>query len=492
MRKFLLALLLATASVCLGIYAVSIRGHQSPFHLPEKPNVILVTIDTLRADHLGCYGYPRNTSPFIDDMARNGVLFEKAISSSSATTPSLASIFTSLEVDQHGVYNNFFDHFPDHYSSLYTMAHMFSDQGYRTIGISAVGFLRYIDGGFSEFMMGDRPTGRRPGRDAGDPAGGYHFAPADRQYDVLAKDVLAKIAADERFFIWLHFYDIHEYDTHHRVHDTQLNYEELFDISSDEGRQQHTDALRTTSDKTFERQYHLDVINVYDEKIRFVDRTLRRIYDHLQEKRLNDETLWIITSDHGEGLWQHKIRGHAEELYNAQLYVPLIFHSQNMDGDGSRIEQLVRNVDILPTLAELIGGSLEKQTMEVQGTSLLPLVDGDKTALADYAYSRLPMYHRNWVEKGTATGMGYAIQNLDYKYIFHTHQDDEFYDLGKDPHESHNLIDAGLPMKDTLEREAQALYGQYIADYQAHLEEDEATTIDDETLEELRALGYVQ
>lgn len=490
MRPLLLALLLATLFACLAVYVRSTGHHHTSLNLSEKPNVILVTIDTLRADHLGCYGYGRNTSPFIDEMARHGVLFERAISSSSATTPSLASLFTSLEVDQHGVYNNYFDHFPDHYSSLHTMAHMFSDQGYKAIGISAVAFLRYIDDGFSEFMMGDRPPGGRPGRDADDPAKQYHYSPADSQHQALTNDALSNIAPDEPFFIWLHFYDVHEYDTHHRAHDTQVDYVKLFDISSDEGRHSHINALFKTSNKIFKRKYQLDVMNVYDEKIYFVDRYLRRIYQHLEERQLNDDTLWVIGSDHGEGLWHHKIRGHAEEIYNDQLHVPLIFHSKNMSNGGLRITQLVRNVDILPTLAEITGGSLDEQTMEVQGTSLLPLVHGDDTAITDYAYSRLPMYHRNWVKKGIAEGEGYAIQNLGYKYIFHTHQDDEFYDLGSDPYESNNIIDAGLPIRDKLESDLHALYGRYLSDYRRHLETAVNFEISDDMRKELKALGY--
>lgn len=450
--------------------------NSAPFEnsICDDCNVILITIDTLRADHLSSYGYMRATSPFIDSLAGMGVLFENAFSSTSHTAPSHASIFTSLELPQHNLLVNG----QTLNDSIYTMVKMFNDEGYETAGFSSVRFLKGVSNGFNHFEFYDKSRKENANLSG--------YIPANLQIDRVID--WFKTLDDNKFFLWIHFFDVHDYKN-------GMPLEEFTDriIKSDV---ENTIFLRFLFDNQFKgynmtfesfenNKLLINRINTYDSKIMFVDSEIERLFEFMVDTDLNSNTIGIITADHGEGLENHDYFGHSRHIYNEQLHVPLIFFNNNIPG---RISGLVRHVDIFPTLAQIIG---HKLNINPEGNSLYNSIFLKKQPPMSFAFShRRPKYvgHtlQNRIRLDFENGTIYSIQNLDFKYIFHSDYEDEFFDLRTDSLELNNLINSSSPEKDKIKRLLEITYkslnsGDKVA----------STELNEEYVEELEALGYI-
>jgi arylsulfatase A-like enzyme len=232
------------------------------------------------------------------------------------------------------------------------------------------------------------------------------------------------------------------------------------------------------------------MMNNYDGLLLFVDDQLRRLYRFMDQAGLNRDALWIITSDHGEGLGNHNYDGHGEKIYREQLHVPLIFHRPGgLERDV--FDELVRTIDIFPTLVSLSGYSLpEANDTTIQGVSLHKLIDARTRNAWPVVYSfaqrrpkDLKSFRRDWED-----GDHYALQDRSFKYIFHSKSEDEFFDMRKDPFELNNLIGAEpLPqstemlakLKDMLQK-LPRVDGSF-----------QSPSLSPQTLKELQALGYL-
>lgn len=430
-------------------------------------NVILITIDTLRADHLSCYGYPRETSPFLDYLAQNGVLFEHAFSSISYTTPSHASIFTSLYPVQHKVLVNG----ARLHKEAFTMAEMFQDIGYQTAGFCSVGFLSNLSQGFDIF---DNEKYKKL----------VHYRQAHQTIESVL-DWLDSKRPNDKFFLWVHLFD-----PHRPYHPPQAYLKQM--------------ALKSEAEKELFVKYVIQICklppyvykhkakliedyNNYDAEILFTDQQIKRLVRAIEAKKFKSPLLWIITADHGEGLGNHGYKKHGRFIYNEQVHVPLIFYFSQKEYRGLRLKNLVRHVDILPTLADLLGYNLSEKAKFIQGISLWPLLnDNENNFPVQYAfYQRRPW---NEARRSWDRGEIYGLQNLQFKYIYHSLGDDEFYDLRYDPFETKNIIDfPSLPrdkMKKIVELYYKTLSHQTITDSPA--------PIDKRHMEELKALGYIR
>lgn len=458
-------------SMTAGLLATLILGilaFQSPCRLNKKPdyNIILITLDTLRADHLGCYGYLRRTSPFMDHLAKNGVLFQNAFASSSHTAPSHASIFTSLYPVQHRLLVNG----GRLHDSAFTMAEMFREIGYETAGFCGVGFLRNLSQGFDVF---DNEKYKK-----------LHYRQAHQTVDSVV-DWLSERKSSSKFFLWVHFFDPH------RPYMPPKMCLEKMDMKTREEKDVYIDYLYEVHKLPVDFYKHrfklIEEYTHYDAEILFVDQEFKRLFNSMEKENLNAHTLWIITSDHGEGLGNHGYKSHGQYIYNEQVHVPLIFYFSDRAYAGAKVDNLVRHVDILPTLGDLFGYDLEKKSQFIQGHSLWPLVQkGESGFPVEYAfYQRRPKdrkARRNW-----EPGEIYGLQNLNFKYIFHSQGKDEFYDLRFDPFESKNLVDSPSEDKERMEKILRSKYGLLSA--QTIVGGD--SEIDKKYLEELRALGYI-
>jgi choline-sulfatase len=399
----------------------------------EKPNVLLITVDTLRADHLGAYGYSRVETPNIDRLARSGARFERAIAHAPLTLPSHASILTGTLPPTHGVRNNGF-RYPD--SGPPTLADILKKAGYRT-------------GAFVGAFPLDSRFGLGRGFEVYDDLYGSRNASRDLTFvERKADDVNAKALAwiesprTERFFAWIHYFDPHApyeppapYDAAYRGHE-------------------------------------------YDGEIAYTDAVIGRLLRRLDDRGLTDRTLIVLTADHGESLGEHEEATHGIFIYDATLRVPLVFSRQGTVPAGKVVQRPVGSIDIVPTILAVLG---IPPPPSVQGASLLPAMQtaGETGGGETYIESL-----SGWLDRRWAPLQG--IRSADWKFI--DAPQPELYDLKSDPGERKNVISAH---SDEAKRMRAALQKILRASPSPAAAKIKPAAMSPESREKLRALGYV-
>jgi arylsulfatase A-like enzyme len=423
---------------------------------PSRPNIVLIVIDTLRADHLGCYGYKKDTAPFLSELAQRGVLFENAHSTSSWTAPATASLLTSLHPRQHGVHTGLvatqqmlrtdpqvaLNRVPE---DALTAAEVFREAGYSTWGVSdnvnvcqGMGFTQGFDH-FQELV------------DLG----------ADK-VNAAVRGWQKELGGGQPYFLYLHYTDPHR-PYRPRAPWYQQAQGEL-----------------------------LNSIAEYDSEIRFVDENIRELHDLL---RWNRKTWIVIVSDHGEEFQDHGGWDHGRTLYAEVLDVPLLIcppagtlktdsgeASGGRTGAGAarRVAQHVSLLDVLPTLRSIAG--LPAGPAE-QGVSLISAVLGGKA---------LPGQRRMFAELHSPPWYGMksikaVIQN-NHKYVITLPDEEELYDLAADPGEQRSLV----AQRESVVRDLRAQLGLFEAEFPMLAPDSVRTTLDPELIEKLRSLGYVK
>ena len=441
---------------------------------PEFERVVLVTIDTLRADHLQPYGYARQTSPFIDSLASQGVLFENAAATASHTAPSHASIFTGLRPLRHRVLSNG-DLLP---RNLPTLAGAFRARGFQTGAFVSNSFLKRSVTGFETFNGGLR-KGRKTVQ--------------------LAINWIESLGSDQPFFLWVHFFDVHEAELEGAAVDKLLYKanDERLDLSPEDfyahlaerhglpnpPPEEAFPGIRWESwmdirpNRLESREEIIRRIDDYDSQISYVDKRIERLSAAVENERFKGSSLWVITADHGEGLGGHYYRGHDAHIYQAQLHVPLIFFASNGSLPARRIETRVSLVDLAPTLLEVI----DEPWSESDGSTLWPALRGQGSELQDrpvFAQRKRMVSRENKV---------FALIDGNHKYILHTEKEDEFYDLDTDPNELVNRIES--PEAGAYRSRLESMLGEF--DVEALMGAGSKARMPTETEEELEALGYM-
>lgn len=449
-----------------------------PFLKRTLPNFVFVTIDTLRADHLHCYGYSREVSPFIDSIAERGVLFKNAFSASSHTAPSHASMFTSLFPFEHKMLRNHETMDP----ALFNFFTFFDDIGYQVAGLPSVAFLEGKAGfPLIEFPETDEEKDRMRR---------YRFRSAEIMVD-RALAWMKRQDHEKPIFLWLHFYDVHQWQG-----SGQLPPEYLERVKS-LPRDSYLDFLQKRHNTPIDffggPQGTLEAMDGYDARLMFVDEQLGRLYREMSGRGLQKDTYWIVLSDHGEGLGNHNYAGHGEFLYNEQLHIPLIFHHSAGDLKGKQVERLVRTVDLFPTLAAIVGESLEGYVPKGQGVSLLSLLRSDswnqgKEFDVRFSYAeRRPKDNRShrklWKDEEV-----FSLHDLENKLIYHSVEEDEFFDIRSDPFETKNIGPEGRSEQDSMLKSLQSLIAD--RDKNASMVDNEPEITPDE-VKELTTLGYM-
>ena len=414
---------------------------------PAKPalNVVLITIDTLRADHVGCYGYKQIKTPNIDGLAADGVRFERAFAVVPVTLPSHTSMLTGTYPMLSGMH----DFSGNKLSPLQpTLASVLKQAGYQTgavIGAAVLdsrfglnqGFDSYYDHfDFSRLDEANLDEMERPGN-----------VVADVALDWLAKN------SDKKFFLWMHLYDPH------------------FPYHPPE---------------PYSREY---AAQPYDGEIAFADEQVGRLLRFLKEKGIYRNTVIVLCGDHGESLGEHGEKTHGFFIYNATMHVPLIIRlpeqppGQLPEKTAARtLANAVSLVDIMPTVLDAVGLPVPSQ---VQGRSLLRDIRSDPSApdaqanldRVLYGETFLPRIHFNWSELR-------ASENIKYHFIDAPRP--ELYDLAKDPGEVHNLFTE----KKAVSEEMRAKLAGMIRNYSAGKELAEKTGLDPALMERLKSLGY--
>lgn len=395
-------------------------------------NLVLVTIDTLRADRLGCYGYTKIETPNLDALAARGVLFENAVASAPLTPPSHASMFTGQYPYLHGVRNT--GGFVLQSSST-TLAEILQEQGWDTAAFIGASVLKKLFGFHQGFSVYDD---QMPRPDASGQSREYPERPAG---EVVSRAVRwLEAQSGKPFFLWVHVFDPH------------LPYE-----PPGEFRQKYRGRL-------------------YDGEVAYVDRELGRLMEAVRKKAPPQTTLWAVLSDHGESLGEHGEFTHGVFLYEETLRIPFLLAGPGVP-EGKRVAAQARTIDLLPTLLDLMGGAPPDG---VQGISLVPAWN-DKPVDTAYCYAEtlFPKMNMGWAELR-------AIRTNRWKYI--QAPKPELYDLEQDPEETRNVLADHPGEAQQLQARLRGLLGA-----RAHggSEKVQTSLVDERTLRQLKTLGYL-
>jgi arylsulfatase A-like enzyme len=439
-----------TVSFALGVVLVSASISCTRDAPQEKPNVVLITADTLRADHLGCYEYFRATSPTIDRLSREGVHFENAFAPLSMTLPSHLSMMTAAYPARHGILSNLASFRRSFVAGrgLETAAEIFSRYGYATAAFTSSSPLSAETGigtGFSTFHGLPSNTEGRPRVDA------RAEETVDRALDWLAN-------ASGPFFLWVHLFDPHDpYEAPPPFDRAYANQPEVFRFFEKRGFRR-ADFGRAAS-----------FANGYDGEIRYMDGQIDRLFVALRARRLYDGALIVFTADHGEGLLQHQERGHGL-IWNEQNHVPLIIKLPGGRRAG-RVRSLASSVDVLPTVAAAAGVPLPAR---LDGVDLL-------------------REERESVLVQRTAGRGrqdkqYSLMTLDWKYVYAVQpgEPEALYHLAEDPYEKRNVVEQFPDRAAEMKQQMLAL----IATASAGAPPDPPGPASPALLERLRQLGY--
>jgi arylsulfatase A-like enzyme len=328
--------------LCLGLIpaiVLACGSSESP-----QPNILLISIDTLRADHLSCYGYGRETSPNIDALAASGVLFEDAHSSSSWTLPGLASLVTGEHASTHGCWNFATRLHTDHV----TLAERLLTAGYDTASITTNLFTNRAYGLQQGIVLADEGSFRSED-------GPLETAVTSPRVSDNAIDHLTAVASldgQRPWFLWLHYFDPHDEYLEHE------GFSERF-LTPDE-----TDPVAVSRD-------------AYDGEILFTDFHIGRVLDALESLGLSDVTVVALVADHGEEFADHGRLHHGHTLHRELTQMPLILRVPGIA--PGRVDEIASMVDVFPTLLELAGAETPEG---LPGRSLVPFLLGDRPPAA--------------------------------------------------------------------------------------------------------------
>ena len=483
----------AALALCLAATACSKdEAPDAPISLPSPTlptlpegngnglNLLLLSVDTLRADHLGAYGYGPPTSPAIDRLAKESTLFEQAYAPRGVTWPSLGSLMTSRYPVQHGVRANgmMMD------ESELTLAEILRDKGYSC----------------AAFISGNAIDQRWEG---------FEGVETAKDPDIARQGIeWLNRSRDGPFFLWLHFYGTHGPYAPPEEYQKRFspNYTGPF-----EGTKQHTDAI-TLHQKELEPEDLNYLIGLYDALIARTDDLLKEVLASLESRGLAQKTLVVFTSDHGEDLYDHnKYFFHLASVYDSSLHIPLIFRLPGVVPEGLRVSSLVEMIDVSPTILKLLGFST---TPSFEGTSLGPFFEGrrldmgpafaewrDKIltvrtkdyrlilnpsefapvwfSLDSYSDLRKQDFYKRMVE---ARLFDTRIERFDYPIM-----EMELYDMGRDPLRRVDDLGAYAAPVSELSGLLQDWQQKYGWEWMGGIEQ----MIDPEVQERLEALGYV-
>jgi arylsulfatase A-like enzyme len=426
------------------------------------PNILLITIDALRADHLSCYGYHRKTSPFIDELCSQSVQFEAAITQAPHTYPSLPRMMTSL-----------YDTSLITPLKAHTMAEVLKDKGYISAGIvhnagaeiKASNPFEFggLKQGFDHFILPELDS--------------YN---SEKQIYARDKKYTAKWVTHEainflnsqrnkKFFLWLHYFDPHDpyappeefdkkFGPNYRgpyngdVRKTANNFIKLFGISR---------SVLSAED----RQH---IIDLYDGEIAYTDKYIGILFNELKRLNLLKDTIIVIGSDHGESLGEHNIWTHGYSLYDTEIRVPLLIYYPSLLPAQKITKVVAQNIDIMPTILAMLDFHIPEELM---GTNLLPIIT-NKSSIDDYySFSSFESLFciRDWQYKLI------VCSELEMQY--------EFYNLIEDKNEQFNLYN---------QKEYKELITKYKKELTKRFPQSQKPNLSMEQIKQLKSIGYIK
>lgn len=453
--------------VLLFLAVLAVRCKREPLvWTATRPSVILISLDTVRADHLSCYGYHRPTTPGLDQLAREGALFTRTFTTMPTTLPAHASLFTSLHPREHMVLNNSWplsSKFPLLTEALKRM-------GYNTAAVAGSAILEKgmgLERGF-DFYDDNFDQYSEHGEDKSSRKKDYR-----RTARQVVKAGIAWLKGQDPaqpVFLFLHFFDAHSF-----YGLTPQPYQKMFPGDAE---------LATIMKARNQNSKHRMGINKYDGSIRFIDDSLQELWSFLKAVNLYDHSLIIIVADHGEGLGEHNWYDHGLRIYEEQMRVPLIIRFPGKEHAGRQLPALVNLMDVAPTVLDFLGPAAPPSW---RGRSLLGLLQAPAAFPAG-----LMFYERCWYPekqnrvRDWESGERFGVRDERYKYLWHSQFPPELYDLLQDPHELANIINDQPAIAASLHQE--------LVRYWELVQKGPVTPppVDPKRMKQLKSLGYLQ
>jgi arylsulfatase A-like enzyme len=444
----------------------------------QRPNILLVSIDSLRSDHLSSYGYERETSPCIDRLASEGVRFETAVSSASWTLPAHVTLLTGLPAEYHGVRRVPLALAPD----AVTLAEVLHDGGYATAGFVSGPFLNQIHGYSQGFELYDSeasaPTNLESHRTITSPE-------LVRRVNAWLRD-WSRSDRRRPFFLFLHMWDVH-YD-----YVPPPPYDTLFDPDYDgsiDGRNfDRSPDIRAGMDRR-----DLDhVIALYDGEIRYTDEHLEKILAAIRELGVERDKIAVVTSDHGEEFFEHGKKGHGKTLFEETVRVPLVLRYPRRVPAGQVVRSQVRLMDVAPTIlglarVETQAGFLSSVAEPARARDLSPwLTGGAEEPFPElFAFSESALVPSDGIQR--------SVRSHRAKYISHVvgrERQAMVFDLTQDPGERQDL--AGRDQLPSFARELVRAGMQFDSALRQRPNLVRRVRFTRDHVEGLRALGYIE
>ncbi len=457
-------------------------GRDAPYGvvMRQRPNVLFIVLDTVRASNLSCYGYERPTTPHLDAIARNGVRLTHLVSASPWTLPSHASIFTGLFPSQHGAHalHKFLDF------SHTTMAELFQRNGYRTAALTMNSWISDTFGmarGFDTFLkmwqlfqsrqdingvslaFGKQPVASLPrevlarllrGNGFKNIANLLYGYKAARRYDYAGRRITAtakrwlqrNAGRDKPFFLFINYLEAHLqykpppawaylYGSNRAVTDRLLGLNQI----------RYAWSFNMSQAQALPEEERTALVALYDAELTYLDTLIGQIYAFLQRAGLLDNTILVITSDHGENIGDHQLMDHQLCLYDTLLRVPALLHWPGHLAAGVEIGKLTQSVDWLPTLIEMAALEDEGLRQSLPGLSLFS-PQAHPFAISEYMGPQPPLHALKRLAPDAEPEAIRrfdrslrAIQGREWKYIWASDGEHELYNLATDPQETHNL-----------------------------------------------------
>jgi len=421
----------------------------------DDVNVVFIVIDMLRADRMSAYGYPRNTTPIMKELAKGGIRFANVEAQSSWTKASMASMWTGMYPERTGI-QRFFHAMPE---EAHLPAEIMRDAGYRTAGIWRNGWVANNFGFGQGFDLYIRPKQVRPEYKIKKNIPAAHRLPGNDMDATLSALEFMTGSVNEKFFLYIHYMDVHQY---------------LYtDLSPDFGS---------------------GFSDFYDSSIYWTDHNIGRIMEGLRDLRLIDRTLVVIVSDHGEAFFEHGIEGHARNLYKEVLTTPWIIIPPVTLDRGVVVNRRVANVDVWPTMLDMLGlPPLEG----AEGQSAVPLIlDAAQRAASSAPPEEVEtdraivaQLDRSWGRVGEDPMPTASLVKGHHRYNYRSFKPDhpELFDHRVDPKESINVARENPELVAELQQELEAFFERKKTQWD-HAPEVE---LDEMRQNQLRALGYV-
>jgi len=422
-------------------------------------NVIVALADTLRADHMSCYGYHRQTTPLIDSLAENSVLFERARSQAACTFPSVNSILTSRYAAVFLRQGKGKMGIPEQYA---TLPEILKTHGYSTIAVSASPIFRAtpskvnLTGGFGRGfdIFDEEPLWREA-------------AYVNRQALEHLDDV------EGPFFLYLHYMDPHDpYGPPEKFKKQFVRPYDGHDFIAEGGPNPIADMLYNNGPKVEINARDIEhLVDLYDDEIRYFDREFGKLIAALEKRDLLDRTLLVLASDHGEEFMEHGHVKHCRVLFDSSTRTPLIVRIPRVTA-GARVTAAVQNIDIVPTILDYLHLSIDEH--DLSGSSLRPLIEKTEDGRG-YAFSDQGRWRS--ADDGRSK---LILDGLSLEY--------DLYDLINDPQELVASSDRDSPRARELDRQIE----EWLRLTLGGSDLEESLAMAKKKHDELRALGYLQ